>query len=408
MTKSQKIAVEMSELREKINTLEAREELTDDQAREVTEKRAKLVSLEPEYRTAIEEESAALEFDGNDGEGAEFRALVERCEMRNYIQTAVSGGTLDGAERELAQAKGHPIGGDLVLPLEMLEERADVVTTTTNLDGGTKQAGILPRIFKGSVVDWLGVRTRTVKYGNTELPVITAGSTAHTKAEKASQDAEAMTFSATVRDPRRITSNYIFTQEQAISVGPRLEAAMRNDLREATRERISGQIINGNGTKPAVQGVLAASSDPAAATAEETVQGYGSLAASLVDAVYASEASQVRMLCNLTVYSHMASEYLTNEDGTSGLDMWMKNSGGVQTSTHMPVVSSNVSKTLFHLRGMGDREDSTMFMWDGIQMIRSNQSPHAEKGEIRITYNHFWNFQVNYSGAFVLKNIQTA
>ena len=72
-------------------------------------------------------------------------------------------------------------------------------------------------------------------------------STPAQKAEgTAAADATAVTFSKEVLKPKRLTGVYSFSHEIASSVGPSLESALRMDLSDAVRSKMSDRVINGD------------------------------------------------------------------------------------------------------------------------------------------------------------------
>ena len=91
---------------------------------ETPELRAKLDTAEKELRTAIEkdiEQGAKVD--------PKERSLIEKVELRSYMQAAMTGKKVTGAEAELNQERGlddqNQVPWDALLPLE---ERQDVAT----------------------------------------------------------------------------------------------------------------------------------------------------------------------------------------------------------------------------------------------------------------------------------------
>ena len=116
-------------------------------------------------------------------------------------------------------------------------------TTTANLDGGTMQRPILQRLFGMDIMGALGVRIDTVPAGMTEWPLLTGGVAPTNVAEgTAAAAAVAATFTTETLKPKRLTGRYEFTHEQAAQV-PDLEQALRRDLADAVRSRMSELIL---------------------------------------------------------------------------------------------------------------------------------------------------------------------
>ena len=125
----------------------------------------------------------------------------------------------------------------------MLETRA--FSTTSENDGPESQRPILQRLFGPGIMNALGVRLDSVPVGRTEWPLITSGvAPAQAKEPDAGAAAVAAGFAFANLKPKRLTGRYEFTHEMAASV-PGIEEALRSDLADAIRSKMSDQIING-------------------------------------------------------------------------------------------------------------------------------------------------------------------
>ena len=117
MTKRQKLQIEQSELRQKINALLGLDELTDEQRAEMEADTKRAQELEPELRAAIvsegaEEAEARGQFGNNgDGESAEVRQLLGSTLLTDYMGPAGAGAAIEGRAAELNAALGVPISG---------------------------------------------------------------------------------------------------------------------------------------------------------------------------------------------------------------------------------------------------------------------------------------------------------
>ena len=105
MTARQRLTIEQSEKRQKINELLAIEpaELTDEQRGDLDTLTKRMQQIEPELRAAIvaegeEEAAAAGAFsDTADGESAEIRGLLTRVSLSDYLAPAAGGSGIIGA-----------------------------------------------------------------------------------------------------------------------------------------------------------------------------------------------------------------------------------------------------------------------------------------------------------------------
>ena len=108
MTKRQKLMLEQSEKRQRLNELLAKDEMTDDERGEMETLTARMQALEPEMRAAIVAEGAAETRDrtefGDDPEGRELRALVADASAGAIFAATLEHRATDGKHRRAATA----------------------------------------------------------------------------------------------------------------------------------------------------------------------------------------------------------------------------------------------------------------------------------------------------------------
>ena len=216
MTNRQKLEIEQSEKRQKINEILGKPERTEQDRNELEALTKRAQEIEIEYRAATvaegeEEGRARGEFrDKQDGESAEIRALFGRVTLNDYLTPARAGNGIVGAAVELAAALKVPtIGpnGGAAIPFDMLECRA--FTDTGSNDGGEMQRPILQRLFGPGVLDHLGVRVDSVPVGRSEWPLITGGvAPAQTKEGTAAAAAVGAPFSYANLKAKKLTGKY--------------------------------------------------------------------------------------------------------------------------------------------------------------------------------------------------------
>ena len=182
MTNKQRIELQISEHKTKINDILKQETRSQEDLNQLTELTTRSQNLEIEYRAAVvsegQEEQRALGEDLNtgDGESAELRSLFSRVSLNDYLAPASAGTGVDGAARELNAALGINVmgpSGGVAVPFHMLVERRDsepelerrAYTDTSANDGGEMQRPILQRLFGPGVMDYLGVRIDSVPVG---------------------------------------------------------------------------------------------------------------------------------------------------------------------------------------------------------------------------------------------------
>ena len=118
MTARQRLQLEQSEIRQKLNELLAIEpdKLTKEQRAEMDKHTKRAQQVEVEMRAAIvaegeEEAAAAGQFQDGDGESAEVRGLLQRVNIADYLSPAAAGSGLIGAAAELNAALGVELAG---------------------------------------------------------------------------------------------------------------------------------------------------------------------------------------------------------------------------------------------------------------------------------------------------------
>ena len=110
MTRKQKLLIEQSEKRQKINELLEKEDRSADENTELESLTARMQAIEPELRAAIVAEGAAetrdrLDF-GNDTAGRELRALVADASAGAIFSATLEHRATDGRTAELQQHFG--------------------------------------------------------------------------------------------------------------------------------------------------------------------------------------------------------------------------------------------------------------------------------------------------------------
>ena len=113
ITNAQRLALRLSEIRQKLNDLSGRDDLTEDEAGELRTLSAEYPRLEERHRAALIAEAtdeAAAEDDPGDGDGEdrERAELRSRSRLSAYVGAALDGLPVTGAEAELSAAAGCP------------------------------------------------------------------------------------------------------------------------------------------------------------------------------------------------------------------------------------------------------------------------------------------------------------
>ena len=116
MTNKQRIELQISEQRTKINDILKQETRSQEDLNQLTELTTRSQNLEIEYRAAVvsegqEEQRKLGETQDGDGESAELRSLFNRVSLNDYLAPASAGTGVDGAARELNAALGVSVHG---------------------------------------------------------------------------------------------------------------------------------------------------------------------------------------------------------------------------------------------------------------------------------------------------------
>ena len=388
MINSQKLALRLSELRQKLNELSAKDELTEAEQDEMRSLSGAYPKLEERHRAAIisesTEEAAALDEDG-DGEDRERRELRSRCKVGRYVSAALDGLPVQGSEAELSAAAGCPGS----VPLELFETRREATehravtpapaTTDENL------APIVPAIFDRSAAAWLGIEMPMVGTGDAGYPVLSTSVTGGAVAKSAQAVETAGAFTVTMAQPRRISGAFKFTVEDAARLSG-MENALRQNIASVLSDELDKQAINGSGTGDGtLNGLLNILTDPSAPAANaETFARYVAAAASHVDGLFAVDLGGVRQLVGVQTYGHMAAAFRADEDSTTAEGWLMDRTGGVRTSRRIAAPASNIQQAIVRRANPAGDRVAVMPVWQGLQLIRDPYTD-ARKGEITVT-----------------------
>ena len=394
MTTAQKLAVRLSEVREKLNQLSGKDELSEAEESEMRTLSGEYPALEARHRAALISESdaeaaAGEDTDPGDGEDGERRELRSRSRLSRYVGSALDGVPVDGAEAELSAATGCPGS----VPLELFEARAAgaperravtpaPATTDENL------AAIVPAIFDRSAAAWLGIEMPTVATGDAGYPVLSTSLGGGPKAKSAAADEGAGAFTVTMAQPRRITGSFRFTVEDAARLAG-MEEALRMNIASVLSDEMDNQAINGSGTGDGtINGLLNILSDPSAPAANaEDFARYVAAASSHVDGLFAVDLGGVRQLVGPHTYRHAAGVFRANEDSMTAEAWLMDRTGGVRTSRRIGDPQTNIQQAIVRRANpMSDRV-AVMPTWQGMQLIRDPYSS-AAKGEVVVTGTH--------------------
>lgn len=406
MTKSQEAQLQLSEVREALNTA-----IADGNAEEETALKRKYHDAEAAFRKAVSSDTQA--YDQSTGslqnEIRRIRRIAHRVSVRDYLTAAAESTGVAGAAGELNAALGlrrvDQFGGVLI-PFEVLriEQRADAYTDTAALDGGVEQQPILERLFGSrQVLDALGCTMRNVPAGQSELVLVSGGDTPAQTKEKSSHDATAATFSTKNLKPKRLTGRYLYTAEQAAQV-PGLEAALVRDLAAAAESAICTSIISGAAPDVSnpqnVEGFLTSITAPTNPSAVATWAEIAAAASQGVDGIHAEMSSQCSVVMGTKSYQYAAAKYQA-DDSVSALRALQSSSRQVLASSFIPAPASNIQAVLLHAGTKRERGDSVIAMFGGGIGVLRDPYTSASSGGVALTWSLLWDAAVNFrTGAY--------
>ena len=358
MTPAQRLQVEQSEKRQKINELLAADDIGDEQRTELGTLTGRMQEIEVELRAAIVAESAAEETrlqTEPDSELRERRALREKASLLNFLQAALAGRRVDGAEAEL-QAAAEVRDG---IPLELwdvprqveqrqqAEQRVDVVTSAVGTVGVNLDA-IRPAVFANSIAPRLGVEMPRVESGSYVSATIATSLTASAQPKSGEAMATAAAFTAQTMTPKRISARLAIAIEDVASVGTaNFESILRENLSLVLSDALDSSMINGDGSSNTLVGVLHRLTDPTAApSAISTFDDFASSHAGAIDGLWASTLMDVGIVAGPSTYALAARTFqtATNYKGEMSAAAYAaKMTGGFWTNKRMPDAATFMS-----------------------------------------------------------------
>ena len=399
MLKSLTIALKLSEVREKLNDLNAIVDLSDAQKTEERDLLASQKASETEYRESLQSEDDARTTPTTpDTEERERQALVARASLGAIFSAAVEHRALDGAENELQQ---HLSLASNQIPVDLLRapvEHRAITPAPTHV--GTSEQPILMPIFADGDAGFLGVDQVTVPAGDVAFPVLTNRPVVGGPHVDSTEVAETTgAFSAELIKPERLQCAFTYKRVD-VARFPVMGESLRAALNEALSESLDVQVVSGD------NGLLGGTNlDAHAQVAVDTFATYVSkFGFARVDGRYASTAKSVKVLMGSAGYAHAGSVYRGDQSQESAIDRLMTIGGGIKVSPHVKAVASTKQQTIVRL---GARRDMVSAIWSGITII-PDEVTRAKEGEIVITAVMLSATKILRAGGFYKAEIKVA
>ena len=354
MTNAQKIALRLSEVRQRLNEVAGLEgETFTDEVRSEAE------GLQVEYRDLETRHRAAIVAEGQpeirpavqDAEHRERVELRSRAHLGNFLLNALRGRAVSGAEAELQAAAGIQDG----IPLELwdtprqMERRADDPTDAPGTVGVNLDA-IRPAVFANSIAPRLGIEMPRVESGTYASATITTSLVSTAEAKSGVVDSTMAAFTVTSATPKRVSARLSLTLEDIAAVGQmNFESALRENLSLILSDQLDQQAINGNGVAPNLAGIFQRLTDPTAApSAVADFDAFAAAHADAIDGLWASMLKDVMVVCGPATFALAAKTFqtATNYKGEMSAAAYaMANTGGLWTNKRMPDAATFMSVT---------------------------------------------------------------
>ena len=403
MTRKQKLLIEQSEKRQKINELLDKEDRSADEQSELESLTTRMQAIEPALRAAIVAEGAAETRDrtefGDDAAGRELRALVADASAGAIFAATLEHRATDGRTAEVQKHFGLAPNQ---VPLAMLRSPVEArAVTPAPGDVGTNQSAIVPGVFPQSCAAFLGIDIPTVPVGEAVYPVLSTNAAVEVLAENAEGTETTGSFTADVLSPGRLQASFFYSRESRASFAG-IDAALRQNLGDALADKLDQQILNG--TNGLLNGTILANHNVNAVTTYANYRaefGYGR-----VDGTYAMSIADIRMVVGAGTYGHMAAQFRSNNAGDrAAVEDLMNVTGGVKVSAHVPDVT-NANKQNAVIR-LGMRRDFIAPLWEGVSLIPDEISKAAH-GQIQITAVMLYAAKLLRAGGFYKQQSQHA
>ena len=380
MKTSQTLSIRLSEIRQTINELNAKETLAETEQTKLDELTIEFAAKETKYRAALtvegEEEARAQGLFEGDAETRELAQLTERANVGDILSATFEKRQTSGESAELQKHYGL---GSHQVPLEMLrinrgvEERA--AATVPASIGDASQAAVITPVFASGDGAFLGIERPTVPVGDGSFPILSTMPSVKgpfTGSDNAAQtDAE---FVATNLSPERLQASFSYRRTDAARFSG-LDASLRLALNGGLQEKLDQQAIEGT------DGLLTSTNLPnnnVSATTTFALYLSG-LLYGRVDGRYARTPGDIRMIVGQGTFTHASAAYKGNNSDESANERMSSQSGGLMVSAHVPSVSGNKQNSLIRL-GM-ERGGATQPLWQGVSLIIDEFS-RAAYGEI--------------------------
>ena len=402
MMDSTRVAVAMSEIREKLNGML---DIPADDADKLAERKklgAEMKAAEIEYRAALDREELAQQAElGRQAQGSkvddknglrtlgpEHRERMEitgRANVAQMLADVVDHRQARGAEAEAQSAWGS--AGDEI-PMALI---ADELRTIDAPDTGSGTGRNFGYVFGPSIADAANIVRPSVQPGQHVFPSFTTGAAATRPAIEAENADQDPTMRGQVLTPKRVQANANIAIEDRARL-PGMSAMVTSHLRAAVIAGLDAQALSDDdGFFDASSGPLTPQTDPGAAT---TWAEYSAMLTGGVDGRHAVSPADVTLLINSATFVDGDALFRGTNTNESAMER-IGRLGRIVVSAAMPPVVSNVAGVLV-VRGR--LPAAVQPVWANIRI--EDVAVDAKKGLINYTIVTLADFSVVHPSAY--------
>ena len=326
-------------------------------------------AVRTEYRESIE---AKVETGAPVVEDAETRERIElrgKATIGGFLLARMQGRMPAGELAEYASACGVSDG----IPIDIfekdrpapIEHRADAATVAPATGTGATLAPIQPFIFSKSIAPLLGIDMPTVGSGAYSEATISTALSAAAKAKGAAEESTAAVLTPQTATARRLSGRLSLNVESIATIGQdNFEGAVGDNLVMTMSDQYDRQCITGDGVAPNVNGLVNQLTDPADPGAVATFALFLKAAADQVDALWATELSEVAMITNADVYRLSAQVFRANNADLSFSDYARQALGGWSCNARMPATTAGkIARAIVYRMGMAGIRTASHPVW---------------------------------------------
>ena len=368
MTPAQKITLRLSQVRSRLNEISGLEgeAFTTEIRTEAETLQKEFSDLETRHQAAIvgeTEETTTVEPDAELRERVELRS---KASLTTYLQAALQGRQVNGAESELQSAAG--IGNGIPLELWDVPEQRQLETRVDASTGAPGTVGvnldrIRPAVFANSIAPRLGIEMPRVESGTYASATISTSLTAGSEGKGDAAEATAAAFTVSSVTPKRISARLGIRIEDVASVGQaNFESILRENLSLVLSDELDDQAINGvyvQNTNNDLNGIFQALTDPDDPGNVAAFDDFAAAHAGGIDGLWANTLKDVAIVCGPDTMKLSARTFqsATNYKGElSAASYAMQHTGGWWTNKRMPDTASKIQQAILHRKGrMGIR-----------------------------------------------------